>query len=124
MWMKGLLILRHWRTQALGMYCFDIPMSETSEVNTLVRWVTRFRVSGTLLSRWNPPSVIEYIPLSQLAVWLRESVQLRVRVEANQKLCLVVYQGSDVSNRLTDCISSSLTDISVEGYSRQFAFQD
>ena len=124
MWTKGFLILRHLRTQALGMYCFDIPMSETSEVNTSVRWVTRSRVLETLLSRWNPPSVIEYIPLSRLAVWLRESVQLLVRVEANQKSCLVVYQGSDVSNWLTDRISSSLTDISVEGYSRRITFQD
>ena len=124
MWTKGLIILRHWRTQALGMYCFHIPMSETSEVNTSVRWVTRSRVLGTHLSRWNPPSVIEYIPLSLLAIWLRESVQLLVRVEANQKSCLVVYQGLDVSNWLTDCISSSLTDISMEGYSRQMTFQD
>ena len=29
---------------------------------------------------------IEYIPLSQLAVWLREPDQLLVRVEANRKL--------------------------------------
>jgi len=56
------------------------------QVNTSVCWVVKLRVSGTPVSIRNPPSVFEYIPLSQLAVWLREPDQLLVRVEANRKL--------------------------------------
>jgi hypothetical protein len=74
------------RTQTLDLVYFDVPMSAAKEVNTSVCWVTEFKVLGTPMSRWNLPSVLEYIPLSRLAVWLRESDQLLERVEANQKL--------------------------------------
>ena len=74
------------RTQTLDLGYFDVPMSAAKEVNTLVHWVTEFKVLGTPISRWNLPSVLEYIPLSRLSVWLREFDQLLERVEANQKL--------------------------------------
>ena len=91
-----------------------------TEVNTSVHWVIEFKVLGTPMSRWNLPSFIEYIPLSRLAVWLRESDQLLIWVEENRRSW--TSRVSRIRCNWTGwqiLTSSAFTDIMVEGYIHQ-----
>ena len=74
------------RTQALGMDHFDVPVSETLTSQHLGMLGGRVSSVGNSYVNTESTLSIEYIPLSRLAVWLREPDQLLVRVKANRKL--------------------------------------